>query len=437
MPPVSFSGFDDLSRHLREVSDALSSMDGTIGQIRLRSASTDDVNEAIAEMEAAVDARAGSSVSNPMVRQIVASMKERYAAALRERAALLSLNEGLDSGNEGKDTSDDLGAAGAASAPKAFLSHSHADKDSIVRPLDKLLREVEGVHVWRDERDMLAGADIVDAIFSKGIGEADAVIVVLTENSINSRWVHEELNVAVVRKIKQRVKAIIPVVYGISDNDVPDPLVATNWIRLTDLSEAQLAHCARRIGAALHGISPGPVAPPPAYAGIAIHRLPSLRPNDERLFAEACRQYADREHWHPAVDVETVVSYGSSIGISAESVVESLHALEQQHYIGELQYYLGSGKMPNHFRITDFGFESYLTRYRADEYRRAKNLFISEIVNKNGHDLGMIIAGVGVSEALARHILRQIERRGHATVSWHSNGASIIAEPTLKRLLDE
>ena len=53
-------------------------------------------------------------------------------------------------------------------------------------------------------------------------------LVVLGELVVGVLAGREELNVSVVRKIRKRGKAIIPVLYGISDDDVPDPLVATN-----------------------------------------------------------------------------------------------------------------------------------------------------------------------------------------------------------------
>jgi hypothetical protein len=434
---MRFYGLGDLERHLQELSDAFSGMDDVIGKISLAPEDPGSLNKAIAQMEAALDAHVAAYGTNQTVREIIVAMKEEYAAGIRQNAMQLSRNgftQSLDKeqplSTEGTTTVEGL------TVPKAFMSHSHADKKSIVRPLDRLLREVEGIQVWLDERDMPAGADIVDAIFSKGIGEADAVIVVLTPNSINSRWVYEELNVSVVRKIKQLVKAIIPVLYGISDEDVPDALVATNWIRLQELSEKELADCARRIGAALHGIAPAPVAPAPLYAGIPIHRLPSLTANDERLFAEACRQYMERNYWHPAVDSQDIVAYAESIGIPKESVIESLHALEQHYYV-KLQFYMGSGNMPAHFEITDYGFEEFLTAYKADDYGRAKKAVISEIVNRNAHNVSMISASTGVGETLLRHILKQIESRGQAKVLWHSGGGSIMPEPTLKRLLDE
>ena len=62
---------------------------------------------------------------------------------------------------------------------------------------------------------------------------------------------------------------------------------------------------------------------------------------------------------------------------------------------------------------------------------------ISEIVNKNMHDLRMIVLATGVGEATIHHIFEQIERGGRGKVLWHSGGATIMPEPTLKRLLDE
>jgi hypothetical protein len=141
--------------------------------------------------------------------------------------------------------------------PTAFLSHSSGDKDAIVRPLDSMLR-ARGISTWLDERDMPAGSNLMDSIFSAGISQSDAFVVVLTPNSIESSWVHEELSVAVVRKIQKRVNRIIPVVYLISDDQVPDALVATRWIRIKDISEAELLVCADDIAIALFGTMPAP-----------------------------------------------------------------------------------------------------------------------------------------------------------------------------------
>lgn len=322
-----------------------------------------------------------------------------------------------------------------AVTPKAFLSHSHADKESIIHPLDKLLREVNGVATWLDDRDMPAGANLMDAIFAQGIGQADAVIVVLTPNSINSDWVHEELSVAFVRKINQQVKALIPVVYGIPDDLVPPALAATNWIKLSEISDASLADCARRIGRALHGVMPAPVAPPPAYASVPIHGLPRLTPNDERLFAGACRIHLGRQRHHPAVGFDELMSVADSIGLTHDDVVESIHALESNHYFSELHWELGNPD-PYAVQISDFGLEAYLERYDPQLYREATIAFLSEIVNRNGHSMYSISQSTGVSDPLAHLIVNKIESQDLARVSWHSGGASIMAKPTMKRALE-
>jgi len=319
--------------------------------------------------------------------------------------------------------------------PRAFLSHSHADKEAIVHPLDRLLREVEGVATWLDDRDMAAGANLMDAIFAQGIGESDAVIVALTPHSIESKWVHEELSVAFVRKINNQVKVLIPVIYDISDDQVPPALAATNWIKLSEISDAALADCAHRIGVALHGAMPAPVAPPPAYAGVAIHGLPNLTANDERLFVGLCRIHLGRARYRPAVGFDEIAAFAESIEISHDDVIESIHALESHHYLSKLHWEMGNPD-PYAVEISDFGLEGYLERYDPETYRQATIAFYSDIVNRDGHSMYSISQATGVPDPLAHLIVDRIESHDLAHVSWHSNGASIMAKPTMKRALE-
>lgn len=77
--------------------------------------------------------------------------------------------------------------------PKVFLSHAGEDKERFVVEFAKRLRE-KGVDAWFDKWEILPGDSLVDKIFEEGLKDADAIIVVLSENSINKPWVREELN---------------------------------------------------------------------------------------------------------------------------------------------------------------------------------------------------------------------------------------------------
>jgi len=59
---------------------------------------------------------------------------------------------------------------------------------------------------------MLPGDSLIAKVF-EGIPNAQAVIVVVSEFSVNKPWVREELNAAVIRKINGESK-LIPVVIG-------------------------------------------------------------------------------------------------------------------------------------------------------------------------------------------------------------------------------
>ena len=86
--------------------------------------------------------------------------------------------------------------------PKVFLSHASEDKARFVDAFATRLRN-KGVDAWIDRWEMLPGDSLVDKIFEEGIRNANAVIVILSSNSINKKWVREELNAAFVKRINE------------------------------------------------------------------------------------------------------------------------------------------------------------------------------------------------------------------------------------------
>ncbi len=65
--------------------------------------------------------------------------------------------------------------------------------------------------MWLDHWELLPGDSLVQRIFEEGIDGADAVIVVISRNSLRSRWVNEELSAAVVKRINEGSR-LIPIV---------------------------------------------------------------------------------------------------------------------------------------------------------------------------------------------------------------------------------
>ena len=116
-------------------------------------------------------------------------------------------------------------------SPRVFVSHASEDKARFVLDFATRLR-ANGVDAWLDRWEMGPGDSLVEKIFEEGLKSADAIVIVVSHNSVEKRWVKEELDAAMVHKI-ERAARLIPVV--IDDCTVPEPLKTVLWERIHDL----------------------------------------------------------------------------------------------------------------------------------------------------------------------------------------------------------
>ncbi len=112
--------------------------------------------------------------------------------------------------------------------PKAFISYSHADREIAKRITDTLRKE--GINVWFDRYEILVNDSLIQKIFQEGLAEADAFIVILSKDSINSKWVQHELDTAMIKRIEGATR-VIPVL--IDKVDIPEPLKPIKYIDLS------------------------------------------------------------------------------------------------------------------------------------------------------------------------------------------------------------
>src|SRR6056297_3656707 len=118
-------------------------------------------------------------------------------------------------------------------SPKVFISHASEDKPRFVTAFATKLRE-NGVNAWLDKWEMLPGDSLVDKIFEEGLKEADAIIIILSHNSVDKPWVREELNAGVMKRISKGSR-IIPIV--LDDCVIPESLKSTLWEKIERLDE--------------------------------------------------------------------------------------------------------------------------------------------------------------------------------------------------------
>lgn len=118
---------------------------------------------------------------------------------------------------------------------KIFISHSHRDAAAVDRIASRLTDD--GHDVWMD-RARLAPGDNIQAKIEEGLEHADALIVVVSENSSRSAWVQREYSAIAFREISGREARIVPV--RLDASQVPSYLADRLWIDLSQDFDAGL-----------------------------------------------------------------------------------------------------------------------------------------------------------------------------------------------------
>ncbi len=117
---------------------------------------------------------------------------------------------------------------------KAFISYSSGDK-RFVNALVRRLR-IHRVDVWFDELEIGIGDSIVEKVFD-GLEASDALIVILSKNSVASRWVREELNAAMIRRIDDNKIILMPIL--MEQCEIPSPLKHIKYADFTRDSDGE------------------------------------------------------------------------------------------------------------------------------------------------------------------------------------------------------
>ncbi|MEK0337958.1 MAG: toll/interleukin-1 receptor domain-containing protein, partial [Nitrosopumilus sp.] len=99
---------------------------------------------------------------------------------------------------------------------KIFISYSHKDKQRVQNIVKKI--KGAGHDIWTDE-SRLSISDAISSEIQKNIQNSDYVIVFLSSNSVDSKWVRQEIYEALYQELKNRELKLIPCL--IDDCELP------------------------------------------------------------------------------------------------------------------------------------------------------------------------------------------------------------------------
>jgi hypothetical protein len=114
-------------------------------------------------------------------------------------------------------------------AYNVFVSASHKDRD-LARDLQRRLKEA-GVHPTYSELTLSAGSEF-EKVFMDQLKNADEIMVILSNNSVENLWMMFEIGAASSLR-----KKITPVVVGLERQQLPPVVKQLKYIKYDKLAD--------------------------------------------------------------------------------------------------------------------------------------------------------------------------------------------------------
>lgn len=309
--------------------------------------------------------------------------------------------------------------------PKVFLSHASEDKERFVLEFARRLRR-HGVDAWLDKWEMLPGHSLVEKIFDEGLKDAEAVVVVVSSYSLDKKWVQEELNASIVKRINEG-SLLIPIV--LDGAQVPEALKSTVWESIDDPSSYDESF-ERIMSSIFKGSLRPALGSRPKYA---VENLPSmykLADTDVLVFREF-GALAIETNDPIDIDTESVWKRVEQLDVCREDFLDALHILKERRYLKESPEL---APVPPWFSITQSGLEEYLSRFYPeypDTFRRVAMAVVNQGLLEN-YELAKELAQ---AQVVIDHVIRMMTQRGFVLATEALGGHVWIDEilPPLKR----
>lgn len=123
-----------------------------------------------------------------------------------------------------------------------FISYSHADKQFAENLAMNLVHAKQ--NVWIDKWELNAGDSLIEKI-EGALGDANAILVILSKASVQSEWCKKELKSGLIRELEEKSVIVIPLV--LDDCIIPLFLREKMWVDFRKDKDEQLEFLLRSL----------------------------------------------------------------------------------------------------------------------------------------------------------------------------------------------
>lgn len=128
---------------------------------------------------------------------------------------------------------------------KVFISHSNEDAQIAKKIRNYLVHQ--GIDVFDDKTDISMGSNLTSSI-NEAISTSDAALFIISKSSEKSRWVHQEMSLAISNRLKGQEIKLIPIV---TERNLEIPFFLKDYVYLDISSGHDFEHEMGRLIAGL------------------------------------------------------------------------------------------------------------------------------------------------------------------------------------------
>ena len=302
-------------------------------------------------------------------------------------------------------------------SPRVLVCHSSKDMKRFVLKFATRLRE-NGIDAWLDKWEMQIGDSLVDKIFKEGIKNCEKFIIVLSKNSIGSKWVKEELDTGVVKKIEKQT-TIMPIIID-DDIEIPTVLIATVCKKIPNL-ESYDDEFEEIVNAILGVTDKPPLGGLPKYA-IDTVPIGSLSQIDSKILKILIDHLFEMNKWTRSLVGIDFNSLWAENEITREQVTDSLEILDDEYYIEMSLTNAGWYKSP--FEITTDAIIEYAENYILD-FNKKVLIIISKIINENIMQSDVLAEQASLDKIIVNSVIKEWEELEYIKYVWDMGGDGI------------